>query len=243
MQELRTGELETAEDVARMPDEYQGLLKRQMLVHTEGELSGADTYTQNFYHLAPNAYEKKVCCERAAEEMDHYEIGARVCSGLGIDTKFMLEQRLQDRKLYATEGVTGVFNWPQRALFSFIGEDAVMDHIKEMAQSSYKPWANSFDTIIRDEKVHIAHGLRITREYCETDSGRQEIQDALDLVWPGTLDLFGKADSPRSKLYLKWGLRQKSNEQARQEFATRVRPKLEALGLDVPDDGTNRKFV
>ncbi|MEZ7229371.1 phenylacetic acid degradation protein, partial [Alteromonas sp. DY56-G5] len=62
-------------------------------------------------------------------------------------------------------------------------------------------------------------------------------------MWPVTLDTFGRSDSPRSELYVKYGLRQKSYSVARNEFAEKARRKLEALGLHVPDDTANRKFL
>lgn len=223
----------TPEEFSRMPEEYRDLAMHQMKVHAEGELSGCDDYLQVFFPIAPNAFEKKVCCERAAEEMDHFMIASKVLAGIGVDTSYMMEQKLLDRELYASREIHGVRTWPQRGLFSFIGEDAVLDHIKEMAQSSYLPWAQSFKTVVRDEHVHIAHGERIVRGYCKTDEGREEVQKALDEVWPFVLTLFGRPESRRSRLYLKWGLRQKSNLAAREAYIARTIPKLEGLGLTV----------
>jgi ring-1,2-phenylacetyl-CoA epoxidase subunit PaaA len=40
-----------------MPQEYKDLVIRQMLVHTEGELSGADDYVQIFYPMTKDAFE------------------------------------------------------------------------------------------------------------------------------------------------------------------------------------------
>ena len=38
----------------------------------EGELSGADDYVHLLYPLAPNAEEKRICSERAIEELSHF---------------------------------------------------------------------------------------------------------------------------------------------------------------------------
>jgi ring-1,2-phenylacetyl-CoA epoxidase subunit PaaA len=227
--------VETPEEFAKMPEEYRELAIHQMRVHTEGELSGVDDYLQVFFPIAPDAFEKKVCCERAAEEMDHYMIGARVLEGVGVDTSGMMEQKLTDRALYASPEIHGVQTWAQRALFSFLGEDAVLDHIREMAASSYRPWADSFGSIIRDELVHVGHGRRIARNFLRTDEGRAEIQENLNLMWPFILSLFGRADSRRSELYLRWGLRQKSNVDARNDYVAKTVPMLAGLGLTVPD--------
>jgi ring-1,2-phenylacetyl-CoA epoxidase subunit PaaA len=87
----------TPDDFLAMSDEYQEVARRQMLVHAEGEFSGADDYIHVFYALVPNAQEQQVRCESAAEEFNHYKIvgdvavaeehagavAALTCDGLG----------------------------------------------------------------------------------------------------------------------------------------------------------------
>jgi ring-1,2-phenylacetyl-CoA epoxidase subunit PaaA len=233
----------TADQLDGMPKIYRDLLIRQTTVHTEGELSGADDYVKIFYPMAPNAYEKRICCERAAEEVDHFMRGAKVLAEIGVDVSYMMEQDLSERSLYATEAVKDIETWEERALFSFLGEAAVLDQLTEMAESSYRPLAAIFPKILRDEQVHVAHGYRITRDYCSSDEGRARIQAALTTWWPRTLDLFGTSTSERSRLNVEWGLRKYTNEEARQRFIAKTRPKLESLGLDVPSDVEGRKFL
>ena len=227
----------------KMPSEYQELLVHQLRAHVEGELTGADDYLQLFFPMAPNAFERKVCCERAAEEMDHYIRGAQVLDAIGVDTHHMLQQAFNEREHYRTEGVRSVESWAQRGLFSFIGEAAVLSIIEEMAESSYKPVAEMCRPIIIDEYIHVAQGFRIVKELCETEEGRKEVNDILPKSWAMTLDLFGKRDSERSRLYVSWGLRKYQNEEARQIFCDRTIPKLAALGLDPGDVGHLRKFM
>jgi ring-1,2-phenylacetyl-CoA epoxidase subunit PaaA len=227
----------------QMPSEYRELVIHQLRGHTEGELAGADDYVHIFYPMAPDAYEKKVCCERATEEMDHFIKGAKLLASIGVDTNFMLDQNLQERRHYRTDAVRDVRNWSERAIFSWLAEGAVLEMIKEMGQSSYRPLAEACPSIIKDEHVHVAHGYRIVKDSCRSEEGRARIQTALDRQWPIVLDMFGRSTSERSKLYVKWGLRQKSNEQARQDFIRATIPKLAGQGLSVPDEFANRKFV
>lgn len=235
--------VETPEEFMRMPEEYRQLVIRQLSKHTEGELSGADDYTQIFYPMAPNTYEKAVCCDRAKEELDHFDRGAAVLRDIGVDLSYLVGTKLEDRNLYATEGVKEIHTWIERGLFSFIGEDAVMHHLIEMRDSSYKPLGDMLESVIKDEKIHIAHGYRIIREICGTEEGRHEVQQSLLRMWPATLDLFGRSDSRSSAMYLAWGLRQLSNDAARQRFIAHAKARLGSLGLHTPDDNVNRKFV
>jgi ring-1,2-phenylacetyl-CoA epoxidase subunit PaaA len=229
--------------LAQMPREYQDLVVHQMMVHTEGELSGADDYIDLFYPMTKSAAEKKICCERGGEEMDHYRKGAKILADIGHDTSFMIDTPLQERNLYATEAVKAIDTWVERGFFSFLGEAAVLEVLKEMLESSYAPIADMCPSVIEEEKVHVAHGFRIIRDYCSSDEGRAEAQEALLRWWPIALDTFGTTHSKRSPLYVKWGLRKYNNEEARQRFIALTVPKVERLGLTVPDHESNRKFL
>lgn len=228
--------IKTPEDFRNMPEEYRQLATHLMLVHTEGELTGADDYTQVFYNLAPNAYEKLVCCERAYEEVQHYQLSAAVLNELGVDTQSMLDQHFQERPYYANELVRGVRTWMERGIFSFLGEAVVLEHLLEFQDCSYEPFSEIFvKQIIKDEHVHVAHGYRIVRDACASEAGRAEAQVAIDRLWPHVLALFGRDESRRSKLYVKWGLRKTSNSELRKNFVAKTLPRLRSLGLVVPE--------
>jgi len=233
---LEANAVKTPEDFRNMPEEYRELATHLMLVHTEGELTGADDYTQIFYNLAPNAYEKSVCCERAFEEVQHYKLSSEVLYDIGTNTKNMLEQNFLDRPYYANELVRGVKTWMERGIFSFLGEDVVLEHLLEFQNCSYQPFSEIFvKQIIKDERVHVAHGYRIIRDACRTPEGRAGAQAALDRLWPHVLGLFGQDNSRRSQAYLKWGLRKTSNGELRRKFIRKILPRLELLQLSVPE--------
>lgn len=226
-----------------MPSEYQDLVKRQLMAHAEGELSGADDYVKLFYFLTDDPDEKKICCQLAVDELEHYKRAAKILLDIGIDTSFMISQGLEERAFYATEAVKSCKNWAERALISFLVEDAVIDVLEEMTESSYQPIADMCPQVIKEEKLHVGHGFRITREMCRSEEGHHQIQTALERMWPVTLDTFGRSDSERSEQYITYGLRIRTYKDARERFARRARLKLEALGLNVPSDEANRKFL
>lgn len=228
----------------RMPEEYQELVVHQLKVHTEGELTGADNYAKVFYDLTDDPFEKMVCCERAGEEMDHHIRGARVLRDIGVDVGYMAAQSMGERRLYDNEVVKGgVTSWLERGFFAMIAEAAAYFQIEEFGESSYAPIADMCPKVLRDEKVHIGHGHRIVRNFCRTAEGREQAQLVLDTMWPATLDLFGRSDSTRSALYRRWGLRRRTNGEARDRFAAATRPKLERMKLTPPDDLANRKYL
>jgi ring-1,2-phenylacetyl-CoA epoxidase subunit PaaA len=230
------------EELAGMPDEYREVLTHQLLAHTEGELSGADTYWLWAPH-APNAYERKVVFEAAADEMKHFMIGADLLKDIGVSTDHMLTQTLQDRTHYPSDFARDTTNWAERGLTSMLAERAALEHIIEMGDSSYRPLADSCKVVIKEEAEHIGHGIRIVRDLCKTSDGYDAVQENLQTKWPQVLDLFGSSESKRSKVFLRWGLRRQTNDGARSRFVERTIPKLAALGLTIPDSRVGRKYL
>lgn len=224
----------TPDEFHRAPRDYQKLLVSQILINTEGELSGGDDYTMMFLPMAPNAEERQVCAERAVEEYDHYKIGKKVLADIGVDTTYMETQSLDERNLFADQALHTCTTWAERGVFSYIGEEAALLMIREFADSSYKPWAEAVRTIILDEKVHIAHGARVCRNLAVTEEGREELQVALDRLWPTFIGVFGNPSSKRADLSVRYGLRKTTNAEARDQWITTVSSRAVNLGLRVP---------
>lgn len=224
----------TPEEFFRAPKDYQKMLISQIKINTEGELSGGDDYTMVFLPLAPDAEERQVCAERAAEEYDHYKIGKRILADIGIDTTYMESQGLEDRLLFADQGLHNCTTWAERGIFSYIGEEAALLMIREFSVGSYRPWAEAVRTIILDEKIHVAHGARVCRNLALTEEGREQLQAALDRLWPVFIGVFGNPNSSRARLAVRYGLRKTTNAEARDQWIEIVSRRAIALGLRVP---------
>ncbi|SDH73716.1 ring-1,2-phenylacetyl-CoA epoxidase subunit PaaA [Sinosporangium album] len=224
----------TPEEFHRAPDDYQKVLISQVMINTEGELSGGDDYTMMFLPMAPNAEERQVCAERAAEEYDHYKIGKRVLADLGVDTTYMETQSMEDRNLFADQGLHTCTTWAERGIYSYIGEEAALLMIREFAESSYKPWAEAVRTIILDEKVHIAHGARVCRNLAASQEGREQLQAGLDRLWPTFVGVFGNQRSKRAQLAIRYGLRKTTNAEAYNQWLKTVSRRIANLGLRIP---------
>lgn len=224
----------TPDEFHRAPKDYQKILISQLMINTEGELSGGDDYTLMFIPLAPSAEERQVCAERAAEEYDHYKLGKQVLKDIGIDTTYMETQRVLERKLFADEGLHTCTTWAERGVYSYIGEESALLMIREFAQGSYRPWADAVRTIILDEKIHIAHGARVCRNLATTEEGRAELQVAVDRLWPTFLGVLGNPNSRRAELAVRYGLRKTTNAQARDQWIATVSRRISSLGLSVP---------
>ncbi|KUM03685.1 phenylacetate-CoA oxygenase subunit PaaI [Chromobacterium subtsugae] len=228
---------------ADMPDEFREILIHQMLANGEGELSAGDTYVDSFYPLAPNADERYICVKFAAEEVDHFRRFARLLAEMGIDTSHMLRQDKKERRFFAAESMTTDFNtWEERAAFSFLCELEGHYQIKEMVDSPYRPLAIEAREILKEEAMHFAHGALLMRRAREQADSRHRAQQALDKMYPMALDMFGKSDSRRSRLAVKWGLRTCTNNELREVYQRDIDQHIVRLGYRVPDASAGRKY-
>jgi 1,2-phenylacetyl-CoA epoxidase catalytic subunit len=75
------------------------------------------------------------------------------------------------------------------------------------------------------------------------DEGKARAQKAIDSWYVRALDMFGRSVSKRSERYRYWGLKRRSNDQARQDYINEVNPILEKMGLKIPDPTKGRKYL
>jgi ring-1,2-phenylacetyl-CoA epoxidase subunit PaaA len=71
---------------------------------------------------------------------------------------------------------------------------------------------------------------------------KEKIQKSLDYWYVKALDMFGSSDSKRSERYRYWGLKRRTNAQAREEYIKEVNPLIEHMGLQVPDPNKGRLY-
>ncbi|HET9933347.1 MAG TPA: Phenylacetic acid catabolic protein, partial [Polyangiaceae bacterium] len=70
---------------------------------------------------------------------------------------------------------------------------------------------------------------------CKSEEGRREVQAAIDDYAPYLPKFFGAANSKNNEAYRKFGLKERTNEQMREDFMARARTVVESLGLRLPE--------
>ncbi|AVG17539.1 MULTISPECIES: Phenylacetic acid catabolic protein [Chromobacteriaceae] len=231
------------EGIGSMPDEYRDTLIHQLLANGEGELSAGDTYIDSFYPLAPDADERYICAQFAAEEVDHFRRFSRLLAELEVDTSHMLSQKKEERRYFAAESMTMEFrSWEERAAFSFLCELEGHYQIKEMVGSSYLPLRAEAQAVLKEEARHFSHGALLMRRAAKDKDARARAQEALDRLYPMAMDMFGRSDSRRSETAVRWGLRQYTNGQLRDLYRDDVLGHIQRLGYEVPDEMACRKY-
>jgi len=215
-----------------LPEEYRDLLVR-MLTH-EGERTGNRSFMVFFESVldnagkyAPNDDAKVTMANYVAEEMKHCIMFHRLV--MEVDKSLVFKD---------TPFQHYAFHIPR----DFLDLNGAF-HAGEWRSSSYLPLARMAPTIEKDEYGHSNMGYRFLQETCKTPEGKAEVQEKLYTWYPAALDTFGTSTSKRSPRYIYWGLKQKGNEEMRQEYKKYVDQKLRALGLTIPDEKANRRFL
>jgi len=226
-----------------LPEEYRALLLK-MLRH-EGERAGNKSFLGLMgacldlaEALYPSQEMKVLKAEYLAEELKHAIMFHRVAVGLQHD--FALRDVPYAHYAFHLPRET----WADDAFFHFFVDLNGAFHARDWRESSYVPLAKMSATVERDELGHSEMGYRFLAELCAERRSRMLVQELLAAKWyPAALDMFGRSDSPNVPKFIHWGLKSVGNAEIRQAYKQYVDRKLEKLGLDVPDERVNRRFL
>jgi ring-1,2-phenylacetyl-CoA epoxidase subunit PaaA len=229
-------------DIEKMDPEYRDLLGRVMTIQADCEIGGPHLYVRDMFPSAPGKLEQLLVARTAAEEMDHYRKIARVAGDIGVDVSFVLAWPNRKRYLDAFRGV--ISTWEDYAVFGFLIDRVGRYQLEEFFDCTYKPLERILPQIIKEEVGHVGYGTTQTAELCERgDEAKNRVQKAVDFWYAKALDMFGRSDSTRDRRYIHWGLKRRTNAQARAEFIHEVNPLIEKMGLIVPDPLAGRQYL
>jgi ring-1,2-phenylacetyl-CoA epoxidase subunit PaaA len=229
-------------DLEKMDPEYRDLLSRVVTIQADCEIGGPHLYVKDILPSAPSKIDQLVVARTAAEELDHYRKIARVAGDMGVDVSFVLSWPNQKRYLDAFRGK--ITTWEDFAVFGFLIDRVGRYQLEEFFGCTYQPLTQILPVVIKEEIGHVGYGESKTAELAaKGDESRAKVQRALDFWYIKALDMFGRSDSTRDQRYIYWGLKRRTNAQARQEFIQEVDPLVEKLGLVVPDPARGRQYL
>jgi ring-1,2-phenylacetyl-CoA epoxidase subunit PaaA len=191
---------------------------------------------------APTKVNQLLVARTAAEEMDHYRKIAVLAGEIGVDTSFLLSIPNQKRYLEAFRGL--ISSWEDFAVFGFLIDRVGRFQLEEFLDCSYLPLQRVLPEILKEEMGHVGFGTNQTADMAlKGGEQKEKIQRSIDFWYVKALDMFGRSDSERSNRYCHWGLKRRSNTQARREFQQEVEPLIQQMGLVVPDPVAGRQYL
>lgn len=223
-----------------MPPQFKELLVRMLSHHLENSTN--PNYTRLLNHLwercmelAPNESVKVAFARLMFQEVEHGVITSRILAGLGVGP---IDEPIKQYLFHLP-----IDTFCDLAYFHALGDRVGMYVGETWDQVPYEPLLNVAPKLHKDEVFHATLGLRNLRLLCETPEGLEQANELIKKWWPAALDMFGRSDSDFSPDYVKWGLRKADNESLRNSYIADTRPLLEEIGISVPDNLANRKFL
>ena len=231
-----------AKDFEKMDPEYQDLLRRIVTIQSDCEIGGPHLYVDKMLPNAPTKLDQLLVARTAAEEVDHYRKFARLAGDIGVDVSFVLSQPNQKRYVEAFRGK--ITTWEDFAVFGFLIDRIGRYQLEEFVGCTYAPLEPLLPDIINEELGHIDYGVTQTKELLtKGDESREKVQKAIDTWYIKGLDMFGNSESRRSERYCHWGIKRRTNAQAREAYIKEVEPLIAELGLKVPDRMKGRQYL
>jgi 1,2-phenylacetyl-CoA epoxidase catalytic subunit len=225
-----------------LPEEYKGLLLK-MLRH-EGERAGNRSFLGFMATCAelaeaffPTQETKVLKSEYLAEELKHAIMFHRLAVGLERD--FALRDVPYTHYAFHLPRET----WADDALFHFFVDLNGAFHARDWRESSYVPLQKMSATVERDELGHSEMGYYFLTLICQDRRGKALAQCLLGKWYAAALDMFGRSDSPNVPKFIHWGLKSVGNAEIRAAYKQYVDRKITALGLEIPDERKNRRFL
>jgi ring-1,2-phenylacetyl-CoA epoxidase subunit PaaA len=214
------------------PEDYQVAVRKIVRSHAVNELYGAQVFDEPAIALAPTPYAKWLTCRVAMEEYGHHVRFRELGRQIGLSDAEMTPQGRRPLSIFEFPLKT----WEEFCVIKLLADLAEIIQVEDLNHCSFQPLRNLARVTMPEEKFHAQFGKDFCTELCRTEDGRTKVQDAIDRYFPMMPPFFGRSDSANSVLFRKWGIKQHSNDDMRQDFIARARAVVEDhLHLKLPE--------
>jgi ring-1,2-phenylacetyl-CoA epoxidase subunit PaaA len=233
LERIKSGKLIEGPEYAT--ERYIEGLKRTLVVSGDTELISAPAYMRAAQD-APRINSYISVTGIVQDELGHAHIAYRLLRDLGVDVeKLVYERDPKDfRHPYAFD--VPLDTWAEMVVANAFYDRAGFCILDDVYQnSSYGPWKRALVKVEREENFHLRHGEQWVATMSESPETKAELQQAMDWMFPMTLEWFGLPDSmKRHTEQIEYGMKGSTNDQLRQTWLSTAVPLCEQHGLDVP---------
>ena len=220
-----------------MPLEYRKQLIRMIEQHAHSEIIGA-LPEGTWVTRAPGFRRKLALMAKVQDEVGHAQLLYSAAETLGKYREDMVNDLISGKSKYSN-----VFNYPAKtwadtAVIGWLIDAAAIVNQLANAKGSYGPYCRALERICYEESFHLKQGHDNTVYLATgTPQQREMVQDALNRWWRPVIHFFGPPDSQsvHSEKLIKWKLKMMTNDEMRNQFFSMYVPKIEELGLTLPD--------
>ena len=220
-----------------MPADYRKQLIRMIEQHAHSEIMVA-LPEGTWITRAPNFKRKLALIAKVQDEIGHGQLLYAAAETLGKSREAMINDMLSGKSKYSN-----VFNYPAKTwadvtVIGFLIDAAAIVNQVINAKGSYGPYCRALERICYEESFHLKQGHDAFIDLATgTPKQRAMLQDALNRWWPPIMHFCGPPDkaSIHTEKLMRWKVKLASNDDMRQQFLDSYVPKIQELGLTLPD--------
>jgi ring-1,2-phenylacetyl-CoA epoxidase subunit PaaA len=232
--QITPGEL--IESVREMSDEYKAELKHTLTVSGDTELISAPAYYLAA-RRAPSINAFMTAMAIIQDELAHAHIAYHLLEGLGEQEEEVVFSRpaLEWRYPYAFD--VPLTTWTELVVANTMYDQAGFCLLGDIHEAcSYGPWKRGLNKVMVEENFHLRNGRQWTKRLAQAGGqSKTELQQAVDWMFPLTVEWFGLPDSLKQhSRQVEYGLKSLGNDALRQWWLCEVVPHWEAIGIQVP---------
>jgi ring-1,2-phenylacetyl-CoA epoxidase subunit PaaA len=218
-----------------MPDDYRKAVLKFVEMHANSELMGV-LPEREWLLRAPSLKRKLALTAKVQDEVGHAQLLYRVAEDLGKSREAMVEDLIAGKTKFHNVFHYPTKSWADVGVIAWLVDAAAIVAQMALRESSYAPYARTMKKICWEESVHIIHGRDVLLSLLNgTDKQRAMVQEALDRWWGPLMQMHGPPTDPAKDRDLAWRIKNKSNDELRQEFLGIYVPRILELGLTLPD--------
>ncbi|MFC7134804.1 MULTISPECIES: 1,2-phenylacetyl-CoA epoxidase subunit PaaC [Salinibaculum] len=231
----------TAEDagldsVEDLDEEQREAVTDLLLRLADDELVLAERYTE-WQVRAPTLESDISLANIAQDELGHARLWYDVVQTFGYDETDLIWERDADDFRHSTlvelpfeEG-----DWADAVVRNYLYDVAEDIQLRALEDSSYAPIRDRVGKVLDEEDYHLEYAESWLEHLAADDEGHEELQAALDRLYPYALTLFEPSDEDVEETIMELGLRDEELVGMRDEWHDRVSSYLESIGLAVPE--------
>ncbi|MCO4793529.1 MAG: phenylacetate-CoA oxygenase subunit PaaI [Bacteriovoracaceae bacterium] len=247
-EEIKNGKTFGKDDT--LPPLFRKKLLNLLWMQGDSEYSGALGYAP-WIEKAPTFKEKVIVAQIVKDEMRHASVVFKLLRDLGENPERHVEESKLSYKLEEDEINIGftraksdfrvnifyyqIKYWEDFVLFNFLMDRAAGHQLEDTLESSYTPWKEAIGGIYKEEIMHIAHGDKWIKKLASDPEKKDFLQERLNLWWPRVMNVFGNSKGRANDIYVRLGLKKRSNAEIREIFRKEILDMAESWGLKIPE--------
>ena len=226
-------QVKTVEDFKQQPEEFRVAIQKIVQSHAINELYGSTVFDEPAIALAPTPHAKWLTCRVAMEEYGHHLRFAELGEAIGIPHDHLVPRTDGKKPLSIME--FPMTSWAEFCALKLIGDLAEILQVEDLLHCSFHPLRNLARMTMPEERFHCQFGEDFCSDLIEEGEG-QQVQDALNKIFPEMPAFFGSSDSKNNEIFRKWGIKLRTNDEMRIDYIQRANDLVKGkLGLELPD--------